>query len=415
MLIKGIKKPFPEFKWRWATFEPSEGLNDPRVHLGVLRVLSENAGEPPNSLTVQASFEAIERDLAEYLPKRLRLARSQERNLLRNSQQYWSNLGLLKSTDPVIELTSFGEKVATGRITKKEFAATAILTLSLPNLYIERPQIISRWEAHNLEIKPLALLLNIIFRLSKIDSHQAYLSNEEVTKVVIPLSSMGATFDQHIEHVLHFRSKPEFFNSYEDFAPEANDKRITREFLLFLSHHGFLSIRDPSARNYVQKFFADKTALASIEALLKQPISGWDMETIAKEVSDNGAFGATEREKITVTMTSRPGQQKFRKEVLKEASTTCLLSAETFAQVLTACHIIPVEMKGSDKPGNGLCLREDLHILFDAGHLRIDSSGNIHLSDAVKSSPTYSSLPSSVELPAYVDKRCIDHRWRYLD
>lgn len=30
------QKPFPEFKWQWATFAPTESINDPVVLLGVL-------------------------------------------------------------------------------------------------------------------------------------------------------------------------------------------------------------------------------------------------------------------------------------------------------------------------------------------------------------------------------------------
>ena len=30
------KKPFPDFKWKWASLQCTEGLNDPVVLLGVL-------------------------------------------------------------------------------------------------------------------------------------------------------------------------------------------------------------------------------------------------------------------------------------------------------------------------------------------------------------------------------------------
>jgi len=42
-------KPFPAYKWRWASFQPSEGLNDPSVFLGVLRVFRNFEGEPTSS------------------------------------------------------------------------------------------------------------------------------------------------------------------------------------------------------------------------------------------------------------------------------------------------------------------------------------------------------------------------------
>jgi HNH endonuclease len=414
-MINGVKRPFPEFKWRWASFQLSEGLNEPRVFLGVLRALAENEGLKASSPEVMASLREVEADLAPHISGIPNLARRQDRNLLRNSQQYWTGLGLLDSTSSGIKLTAFGRRVADGKITREEFAGTTVLTLSLPNRRIETEAVIKKWDEFDIKINPLMILMSTIISLNNIDSSLAYLTNEEVVRVIIPLSSLQVGIEQYVAHVLHFRDDPDFFNSYDNFAPEANDARMAREFLLFLSYYGYLVLTNPEQSNYTQRFILDSRALKSIEALLAlAPNANNVLEDVAEIISVDAELGATERERRMVRITSRPGQQKFRRGILKNAHGKCLITGETLAAVLSACHIIPVELNGSDSLGNGLCLREDLHIMFDAGHLRIDLKGNLHLSDAARQSATYQHLPTMIALPAYINRGCLAHRWKYL-
>lgn len=412
-MLAEIKKPFDKFKWRWASFQPSEKLNSPPVFFGVLRALEQNKGGKPSSAATLSSLQKVEDDLRPLFDTMPTLARDKERNLLRNSQQYWTGLGVLESTNPVIKLTEFGTKVANGEITGEEFAAATVLNLTLPNRRIEDPSTVEKWQKSNIEIQPLALILKVIVELGRISESEAYLTNEELVRVVIPLSSQNVGLAFYPEHVLRFRADPDFFNEYDDFAPEANDLRMAREFLLFLYYHGFLSVVDKNAKNYLQQFSADAKALSVLEGLLSMPISA-TMEEAAEAVSLTGELGTTEREKRLVSVTSRPGQRKFRKAILQSSGIKCILTGETLPDVLRACHIIPVEMKGSDELGNGICLREDLHIMFDSGHLRIDVLGNIHLSDAAKKSPSYIALPKIIALPKHIDKKCIEYRWKYL-
>src|SRR5438445_13058875 len=114
--------PFPEFKWKWASFAPTEGLNDPAVFLGVLRALRRHEGDAPNDIAVQRALRKVERETH----SRVRLARDPTRNLLRNSGQYWKTKGLLEPTSGRIELTDFGRNVAQGLITRAEFAAKVV-------------------------------------------------------------------------------------------------------------------------------------------------------------------------------------------------------------------------------------------------------------------------------------------------
>jgi hypothetical protein len=144
--------PFPDYKWRWATVTCTEGLNAPPVFLGVLRALQEHEGQPPSDKSFIKTLQEVEAQTK----TRVHLARSTERNIIRNSGQYWKALGLLGDIRGNIKLTQFGRDVALGKITKTEFATVVIKTLQLPNLSIQ--QDVDQWTGAGLVIKPLELI-----------------------------------------------------------------------------------------------------------------------------------------------------------------------------------------------------------------------------------------------------------------
>ena len=88
------KKPFPSFKWQWASFAPSEGLNDPVVLLGVLFRMRklEQRGLKYSSEEFAAELRDLENDIrdsgiTDIRGKNINLERTRERNLIRNSGQ----------------------------------------------------------------------------------------------------------------------------------------------------------------------------------------------------------------------------------------------------------------------------------------------------------------------------------------
>lgn len=81
--------------------------------------------------------------------------------------------------------------------------------------------------------------------------------------------------------------------------------------------------------------------------------------------------------------------------------------------VLEAAHIKPVEYRGDDTHHNGLCLRSDIHQLFDSNNLRILPSGELILSETASSENNYANLPSSIELPDFVSREFLDWRIKY--
>jgi hypothetical protein len=72
-----------------------------------------------------------------------------------------------------------------------------------------------------------------------------------------------------------------------------------------------------------------------------------------------------------------------------------------------------VKYDGSDKIANGLCLRSDIHQLFDSRHLNILPSGKLVLSELAMAKQNYASLPKLVEIPDFVSREYLDWRAKY--
>lgn len=91
--------------------------------------------------------------------------------------------------------------------------------------------------------------------------------------------------------------------------------------------------------------------------------------------------------------------RRFRRLVLKRDG-RCVLTGETNADVLDAAHILPVKNGGDDSPTNGVCLRTDLHRLYDAGAFRFDKDGRV-VTDPTFSLDAYSRpIAPAITLPS---------------
>ncbi len=88
-----------------------------------------------------------------------------------------------------------------------------------------------------------------------------------------------------------------------------------------------------------------------------------------------------------------------------------MLTGERLSIVLEACHIIGVEHKGTDTFANGLCLRADVHTLFDNKHIRIRPDGIIEYSETLHRSKSYAILPRKIVIPSFISQEAIN--WRY--
>ncbi|SMM98361.1 hypothetical protein SPONL_2115 [uncultured Candidatus Thioglobus sp.] len=63
---------------------------------------------------------------------------------------------------------------------------------------------------------------------------------------------------------------------------------------------------------------------------------------------------------------------------------------------------------------NGICLRTDIHRLFDTGHLKIRSDGELSLSKKAMRSENYGDLPEQIYIPDFINKEFLEWRNSYL-
>lgn len=410
-----FSKPFPEYRWRWATLTPTESLNIPEINYGCLKVLASYEGEKVNLPAIFNSLLELDEDIKKYNLSEMVLARDPKRNIFRNSGQYWKNTGLLESTSHGIVLSDFGRAYSRGKITKDEFSAFIIKRMQLPNHFIEPENFISAWSENGLTIKPLELILSLLCGLYRNSIDNAYLTAGELVDIVIPMS--GNKFDNEdiISVIEGCRAGKSLAQKSWTATESSNDIRMAREFLLFLHNYGYLMLRpsrDKSIINRNMEFYLESWQYELAGEILSSEQYFDTFKDAIKSLSE--ASNSISRRRVLTEVLIRPKQTVFRKELLKVYSKKCLLSNASVSEVLQACHIVPVKNNGKDSIDNGIILRSDLHLLYDSGHLKILEDGKIELSDFLKDDPFYSAtIPDYVKIPSFINLENIRARNSY--
>ncbi len=364
-------KPFNGFKWRWLSTTPTEGLLQPSVFLGVLRAFANNQGRSPGDINLLDDLKGVMIDTRTDVD----LVRTPERNLIRNSGQYWKGTGLLKPTRGSVELTSLGLQVATSELSQAEFAALIIHQTILPSKQTFPEDLYQKWIDSKIRIKPFILIMQTMIVLAR--EHgiaQAYLTTDELTKIIIPLSGSNTELSEYPEAVYQFRIGALDIAAWPNCTPEANDKRMAREFLYFLDNFGICESR---LEDGVTKFcLLEVPSLYDISEIdvateVSHLNDDKESEIAVKETIDSALPTIIERQRSVASVISRPNQARFRKEILSHSGGCCLITGDNVAKVLEAAHIIPVSEGGGDELGNGLCLRVDIRMWLDSSLLRI--------------------------------------------
>lgn len=403
-------KPFPDFKWKWASLQCTEGLNDPVVLLGVLfrmrklelsnknvKYSSEAFAEELRSLARDIEGRGINVDLAR---------RTGERNLIRNSGQYWRAVGLIPRNDTggSIRLTQFGRLVADRKISQTEFAALTVQTFSLPNPAVQSAAECQRWRDAGLVLKPLSLILSILERLNDKDG-AGYLTREELMRIVVPLSgTKKATIEDYVAFIKAYRDGALDIAQWPDCCTSANDHRIGREFLLFLANYGYVDILQ---REGEERFCYNGQIGDQIHELLNLSAKG-DCDELLKRLKETDVVSEIDRKRVE-NGRKRKNQTRFRREVLGE-SPRCIITNVTMPEVLEAAHIIPFKYHGEDTRANGFAMRLDIHQLFDSGHLRIHENGGVFLTDRARMDYG-ASIPPVVHFPDWINRDFVRWRW----
>lgn len=407
-------KPFETFKWRWLSVQPTEGLLQPPVFLGVLRAFSQFDNRSSSDPELLDALYTVQNETN----TNVNLVRTPERNLVRNSGQYWKGTGLIKHTHGTIELTPLGTRVSSGEVTQGEFAAIMIQQVVLPNLHTYTQSEVQKWNDAGLEIRPLALILTIMDAL--VQTHgidQGYLTPNELIRITIPLSGINADLETHVSCLMKYRGGTIDVTVWPDCAPGSNDKRFAREFLIFLANFDFCSTRNHENSEYETKYYlAESLNTDIIQPTITQNVFDTtenSADQVVSVVREIGLPFYVERQRSLASIIMRPEQPRFRREVLSSYGGQCFLTGERIEAVLEAAHILPVKYDGADHPGNGICLRADIHRLFDSGNIRIEPNGQIRHGESVRSSGNYDSLPDQVTIPDFVDISNLEWRIKY--
>lgn len=407
-IIEVPRKPFLNYKWRWAVLTPTESLNEPPVFLGVLRVFNRFNNYAPSSDEILEALALVQHETNSSVD----LVRNQDRNLIRNSGQYWKALGLLEDSHGRVSVSSFGQLLAEGKITHVEFATTVIKTLELPNRRIMTTSM--EWDNAGLKIKPLELILDILAQIAcKFNSSQAFITPHELVKIVIPLAGVQAPLEDYPEAIIQYREGKIDISSWPNCATSSNDQRMAREFLLFLANYGFCNRENIEMGNKNEHYTLSNISKEEILDLHELELGQTDLDKVVRQIRITQIPANVERKRVSREILERSFQSAFRKNILNVFNSTCVVTGVTLENVLEAAHIKPVKYSGSDLYSNGLCLRSDIHQLFDSNNLRIYPTGEIILSEAASTKNNYANLPSNIKIPDFVDKNYLDWRMKY--
>ncbi|MDR3364757.1 MAG: HNH endonuclease [Clostridiales Family XIII bacterium] len=414
MLEKGFVPaiPFAGFKWKWASVQCTEGLNDPVVLLGVLFRMRklEGRGLKYSSPEFGDELVSLSNDIQDSVDINL-AERVGERNLIRNSGQYWRALNLISADDHSgkIKLTEFGKEVADRNISQAEFAAANIRTFKLPNKITQTDEEYRLWAGNGIEIHPLKLILEILQRLER--GQEDCISVDELIKIVIPLSACNARVVDYVNFITWYRRDEIDVSGWPDCCPGANDQRIAREFLLFLSNYGYINKIGGKSR-LEERYEYNQDIDAEIRDILS---GGTKDETITyalDAIRATDAVSEVERKRSRGSQ-NRPNQARFRREIL-DTYERCVITNVMMPEVLEAAHIKPFKYNGEDTVANGFPMRMDVHVLFDTGHLRISVEGNIELTNRARMDYG-AAIPPRIVIPETINKDFLRWRWDNYD
>jgi putative restriction endonuclease len=108
-----------------------------------------------------------------------------------------------------------------------------------------------------------------------------------------------------------------------------------------------------------------------------------------------------ERKTALRSIKVRSGQRAFREALLRAYGGRCAITGCDVAEALEAAHITPYRGPRTNVVPNGLCLRADLHRLWDTGRLAVHESSHEVLLDASMIGTDYSLLAGdTITLPA---------------
>lgn len=152
----------------------------------------------------------------------------------------------------------------------------------------------------------------------------------------------------------------------------------------FFDEHDWVRVPDDFARNIVQGKRYDLTAGEGARIWEQCRLLAAARRDDASQVADALHVATGARFGNETLVRPRLGQGSFRIAVLDAYGRACAVSTEHSLPVLESAHIRAFAEGGSHDVANGICLRSDIHRLFDAGYVTIDEHQRFVVSRKLK-------------------------------
>lgn len=125
-----------------------------------------------------------------------------------------------------------------------------------------------------------------------------------------------------------------------------------------------------------------------------------DNDRIALAQADDIISQTDERRVVQAQQVRREQQSKFRQNLIDAYSGACAITNTQVPEVLQAAHIDPYRGKKSQLTSNGILLRADFHLLFDAHLISIvPDTHRIMLSEELRGTPYEAFLDKQMRMP----------------
>ncbi|MGB1048947.1 MAG: HNH endonuclease [Rhodothermales bacterium] len=312
----------------------------------------------------------------------------------------------MEDVSGVVRLTSLGRALASGSVSRKEFAAHVVATYRLPNPL--NPADVRLWNSVGLSIHPFRVILDTVKSLRQQGASLSFITRDELIKILIPAAGQQWDVNDIAKAIRLYRDGTLDTTTWPDVTPGANDHRFAKEYLLFLAHYGYL-------HQSGNQFFLLDEVRGGIEDILRLLDQDATIDESVEALHATGESLFTDQARGTRSTTSKDRDPRFRMNVIDLCNSECVISTVGILDVLEAAHIIPVEYDGSDDPSNGLLLRRDYHRLFDKGLLRIFPDGRVEVASRLTSSQYYSShIPAHIRVPNGVAQDALQWRLQHL-
>lgn len=146
-----------------------------------------------------------------------------------------------------------------------------------------------------------------------------------------------------------------------------------------------------------------------IASILAEPVKNETLQQAVEQIRKTEIIAEIERIRVSRQNYIRPNQARFRRDVLQVCE-RCVITNVSMQEVLEAAHIKPFKYKGEDTIANGFAMRIDIHVLFDAGHLRISETGVVDLSSRARMDYG-AAIPPRIVLPDFTNREFLRWRW----